>query len=189
MKKIIIIFILPLLLTGCFGYNDLNNLMIINNFPLTKKNNYILTLNEITETKQDLNTKKEYKKINITCKNITKCFNKFKTLPKKVYLSHLESIFLTNNLTKKDLEELIFALNKHKELREDFYIMFIEKDTKVNNILKTYLNHNTKKITFYKLKKSYINKEKIKIPIIRKTKNTIKIINYKIINWRNYEKN
>ncbi len=193
MKKIMIIFMLCLMTTSCLGYNDLNNLMIINNFYLSKNNNYTLILNEITEQKEQLDISKKYKKTTISCKTIKTCFNSFKNLPRKVYLSHLDNILLDKNLTADDLVKLIKILNNYKELREDFYIVYLNnknyKDIINNKSLQTYLKNKSKTITFYDLKKSYITKSKIKIPIIKKTINEVKIIDYKLIDWREYEKN
>ena len=54
MKKIFTIFIITLFLTGCLGYRELDNLMIINNFYISKsKNEFRFILNEVSASNSD----------------------------------------------------------------------------------------------------------------------------------------
>ncbi len=188
MKKIFTIFIITLFLTGCLGYRELDNLMIINNFYISKsKNEFRFILNEVSASNSDNGIEKKYSKSIINCNSINNCFTKFKRFPKSIYLSHLENIIIDYSVNKKELETLINKLNKFKELREDFYIVFIDNDnSKILNSssLQTFLNHNKHSITFYDLNKAYINKNKISIPIIYNDKENFKIKKYKKINWR-----
>lgn len=186
MKKLILIPFLLILLTGCFGYNELDNLMIINNIYIEKNTNYKMILNEVKANHEDIEIIKDYNKITLTCTKLNNCFKKFNNLSKKIYLSHIENLTLGKNINKKDIVYLIKKLSKFKELREDFFIIST-KDKKIlkANYLQTYLRNHKKSITFYDLKKSYINKEKIKIPILEIKEDNIKIKKYVPIDWRN----
>ncbi len=186
MKKLIIIPLILILVTGCFGYNELDNLMIINNIYIEKNDNFKLTINEVKANHEDTEVIKDYNKITLSCQKLNNCFQKFKNLPKKIYLSHLENLIFTNKITQQDITYLIKKLSKFKELREDFYVIYTNNNKILkNNSLQTYLKTHKKTITFYELKKAYINKEKINIPIIKVKDDNIKIKNYKSIDWRN----
>ena len=162
MKKLITLFFISLFLTGCLGYNELDNLMIINDIYINK--NYMI-LNEVIADR-DNTINKKYKKYKISCKSIDKCFDRFNSFPKKIYLSHLNNIIISPNIKKDDLYKLIKNFSKVKELREDFYIVY-SKSSKINNsLLETYLDNNKKSITYYDLEKSFFNKDKIYITLI-----------------------
>ena len=184
MKKLIILFLITLLLTGCLGYNELDNLMIINDIYIDK--DYMI-LNEVVADRSDT-INKEYKKYKINCKSIDKCFDRFKSFPKKIYLSHLNNIIINTDIDKNDLYKLIKNLNKVKELREDFYIVY-SNNSKINNsLLETYLDHHNKSITYYDLERSILNKDKIYIPLVTYKNKNINTYKYIKIDWRDYEK-
>lgn len=184
MKKIIVLFLLSLLLTGCLGYNELDNLMIINDIYIDKDS---ILLNEVVASRSDT-INKSYKKYKISCKSMNKCFDRFKSFPKKIYLSHLNSIIINPNIDRDDLYSLIKNLSKVKELREDFYIVY-SKNSKINNsLLETYLDHNNESITYYDLEKSLFNKDKIYIPLVTYKNKNINTYKYIKIDWRDYEK-
>ena len=159
MKKLLILVLISIFITGCLGYNELDNLMIINDIYISKSNNnFKFYLNEISASRSDVEVSKNYKEHVINCSNINSCFKKFDKFPKKVYLSHLKNIMLDYSFTNKELEDLIKNFNKVKELREDFFVVFIDHNNyskKFNNSsLQMFLNHHEKSITFYDLKKS-----------------------------------
>ncbi len=188
MKKLIIISCLIFFLTGCLGYKELDNLMIINNIYIGKsKSEFRFILNEVNASNSDNGISKKYSKSIINCNSIDNCFKKFNRFPKDIYLSHLENIIIDYSVSKKDMESLIKKLDTFKELREDFYIVFInDNNSKIlsSSSLQTFLNHSKNTITFYDLKKSYINKEKVFIPIIYNDKENFDIKKYKTIDWR-----
>ncbi len=179
MKKFIIIFFISLTLTGCLGYNELDNLMIINDIYINKDS---FILNEVSAVHGDT-INKHYKKYKISCKSINKCFDNFHKFPRKIYLSHLNNIVLDTSLKKDDIYKLIKNLNKVKELREDFYIVYSNNNKINNSILQTYLKHNSKSITYYDLEKSLLNKSKIYIPVVSYKNNNITTKKYIKIDW------
>ena len=188
MKKIFIIFIISFFLTGCLGYKELDNLMIINNIYIGKsKSEFRFILNEVSASNSDNGITKKYSKSIINCNSVNNCFKKFNRFPKEIYLSHLKNIIIDYSLSKKDIESLIKKLDTFKELREDFFIVFInDNNSKIisSSSLQTFLNQNKNSITFYELKKAYINKNKISIPIVYNDSENFKIKKYKNINWR-----
>ena len=184
MKKIIILFLIIFLLTGCLGYNELDNLMIINDIYIDKGS---MILNEVVADRSDT-INKEYKKYKISCKSIDKCFDRFKSFPRKIYLSHLNNIIINTDIDKNDLEQLIKNLNTHKELREDFYIVYSSNNKINNSILEKYLRHDSKSITYYDLEKSILNKSILSIPVVTYKNNNINTNKYIKIDWRDYEK-
>ena len=184
MKKLIILFFISFLLTGCLGYNELDNLMIINDIYISK--NYMI-LNEVVASKSNTITK-DYKKYKITCNSIDKCFKRFKSFPRKVYLSHINNIILDKSIKKRDLYKITQNLNKIKELREDFYIVYSSNNKINNSILEKYLRHDSKSITYYDLEKSILNKSILSIPVVTYKNNNINTNKYIKIDWREYEK-
>lgn len=176
MKKLIILFSLLFLVTGCMGYHELNELRIINNIYLKKTTAYETTFNEVLPKKDDFTYSKKYLKHYYSNKSLNKIFNK----DKKMYFSHLKYIVINTNFTKQDLIKLVNILKKKLELRENFYI-FISNNylsLKDTDIFKELLN-NKKILNFYNIKKKINNKEKVTLPIVKISNNVLKIIKYK----------
>ena len=60
--KLIIIFLFPLLITGCVSYTELNELGIIDMILIDKVDDkYVITINMITPKEDDLENKTTYK--------------------------------------------------------------------------------------------------------------------------------
>ena len=95
MKKIIILLISILLLSGCYDYVEINDLVIITGMLIDYENdNYVIT-NQLIE-----NEKESIVKIYKTeGKTIDECISKLsKLLNKDIFISHLKSLIITENL-------------------------------------------------------------------------------------------
>lgn len=110
MKRIllIIIIVLELSLIKIPTYTELNNLAIIEEIAIEKKNNqYTVILKEIIPIKADQGINYEYKQYKESSTSITKALTKInKKTKKKLYLNKVKS--LITNITTSDIiiEEL-----------------------------------------------------------------------------------
>lgn len=105
MKKIIliIIIILEILLIKIPPYVELNNIAIIEEIKLIKKDNtYYLELKEIIPTKSDQSIKYKYKTYKSTGNTIKESLNNIKT-KKKLYLNKVKS--LNTNINKNIIKD------------------------------------------------------------------------------------
>ena len=125
MKKLVILLML-LSLTGCYDYIEIDDLVILTGIILDYKDNNIEMISEITENN---NESKTYK---TTCTNINECISKLSVLSnKRVYLSHLKVLLLTENIINNDINYYDYFLrDPHNKM--NFYIYLIDSKDKDN---------------------------------------------------------
>lgn len=143
MKRILIITI-AMLLSGCIN-NDINNLALINEIIIDYNDNYKIYVNLIPENKNQ-------KTIIEEGKTIEECFSKLsQTLSKKIYLTHLEILGLTDNIKKQNIKDIINYFLKQETSRNNFNTIIINKITNelfdikpkdIENMLKNSINTN-----------------------------------------------
>lgn len=128
--KLIIIFLFPLLVTGCVSYTELNELGIIDMLLIDKVNDkYVVTINMITPKEDDLENKTTYKAIN---KNLDECLNNlYLSTTKRIYFSHLELLALTPNIEKKDYDEIINLFLNRVDSRNTFSTIIVNNGDKL----------------------------------------------------------
>lgn len=182
MKKVIYILLFILLLINSHNYKDLNNIAIITNISIEKdKNNYKVTFQEIIPKRNDTNIKYDYKYYTNINKDLKNAFNEIDTdITKNIYLEHLENIVIKDDelhtikkiesiintdldnfniiLSETNPEEIIKYSNNYKYINK-----IIKNNTTLRSIKKSYLEHNqikvpvlkinNKKLVFYKYKK------------------------------------
>lgn len=145
-KKITIIALL-LFLTGCYNYNELNDLAIVIAMGIDKIDNEYLVSLEI------INTQKEDKTDTSTISNFSIYQAKGNTIeeavknisyicPKKIYLSHLEIIIYGEKLAKSGIKSSLDYFARNIEIRGNT-IMLVAKNSKASDILKTITPINT----------------------------------------------
>lgn len=189
MKKKIIIIILVLLLSGCTQYNDINNISIISSISIEKENkNYLVNLKVLSSNQEN--------KDNIysqTCTKLYECFDAFNNqLMKKLYLTHLDLLVLSNNLEKEDYDNIVNFFINQKTSRNSFNTIIAETpqdilnyNTKdISNLLDLSIKTTgiVKKISFDEIIKDILNYKITYIPYINRN---IEINSYKEI----YEEN
>lgn len=130
MKKIkYIIIVILFTLTGCLNYVELNDIGIINVIGIDKENNgYIININMITPTGDDLEKSTTYEVYSST---LEEAFDKLYLLTsKKINLSHLELVMFSKNLNKDDYNNITsFFLNRN-DSRNTFPIVIVENYNK-----------------------------------------------------------
>lgn len=128
--KLLIIILFSFLITGCVSYSELNEIGIIDMIIIDKTDdNYILTINMLLPTKDDLENKKIYSE---TSSSLNECLNKLHlSTTKKISFSHLELMILTPNLENKDYDEIINLLLNRPDSRNTFSTVITDNPNKV----------------------------------------------------------
>ena len=168
MKKILLIFPIIFLLTGCNSYIDLNNLGIINKIGIEHNSNYKLyasILNNSNDQKEKIITT-EGNTINELINNLSLYLNK------KIYMSHLDLLIINDSIKTYELKEIINYFLNNNETREDFLIVLtndietlINKSSfqEINNLIK--INKNETSISIYTTMYDLINNYLLNKPI------------------------
>ena len=201
MKKLLV-FILILFISGCYNYQELNDLAIITAIGIDYDEQYkvsiqVVNTNQISEdearftiyTSEGKTVEEALKNISLIC-------------PKKIVLSHLEILIYGENVAQKGIANTLDYFLRENDVRGDFYV-FIAKDHDAKEILKVITpneNNNAKNIKkmvseamketgkttitdFNELASNYLNKNKdflipsININGIEKGKTTEEIPN------------
>ena len=162
MKKIIIIFVL--LLTGCYNYQDINDIAIINAISIYKNDNNFELSVEVINTNKNNKPNTIYKTYG---DNIDELFKNIDLIvPKNITYDHLKLV-----LINKDMQDyfgpLVDYLVKEKHINDDIYLL-ISNNSKINtNYLLDILKKN-KVITLYDILTNYLNNNDLNIPNIDK---------------------
>lgn len=160
MKKIMTIFFLALLLTGCFSYQELNNMAIITSIGIDKtEKKYTVILKETIPRKEENKTSTDYKYYKGTGSTIEKAIEKAKeNSSKDIYLKQVQNMMLTD----KKIAKQIPASFKNSIVL--FQVKNLEKVLTTNSNYK-YLNNLAKDKTV--TLKDYRKNPKKKIPHIK----------------------
>lgn len=128
MKKIIL-FIICLLLTGCFDYQELNDLSIVSSIAIDYKDNqYIINLEVIETVKEGSSTKLSSKLINGSDSILTEAFNKaMKNTNKKVYMEHVKLLVFSEDMAKEGILPTIDYVIRNTKISSN-YRMVVTKD-------------------------------------------------------------
>ena len=191
MKKILIIIPLILtLLTGCYNYEELNNLAIVSaiSISLNKNNQYEVIVQVVNPKKeQDSSSSNEPDFITFesTGSTLHESFRKLtqKSL-KRIYGNQMQIVIIDESIAKNNLKDILDFLIREPEIRNEVYIL-IGKDkdilkilTPLNNIssqnIKESIENDTKRlgcskiITLSDLIKDYKNPNiELTIPSIK----------------------
>ncbi len=141
MKKIIFIFLILFLFTGCYDYTELNDTAIISGIGADYKDKkYEITFEIITLQKDNSGSKSETKTMLVTGSgnNPARAFNNtISKVDKKVVFDHLQVVLLSENLAQeKGIKHLSNYLFRDIHVSNNFYYI-LAKDSKVKEIFKT----------------------------------------------------
>lgn len=139
--KLLIFLFIPLLLTGCGNYRELNDLAITTGIAFDIKNNtYIVSYMIANSNKSETNDKSSEAKITVyegKGNTISSAYMDLNSKnPKIPYISHLEVVVISEDLAKQGIIEALDFLMRNPESRKEFYVV-ISKDTEAGTILKT----------------------------------------------------
>lgn len=136
MKKIIFLLTSILVLTtGCISYTELNDIGIVNAIGINKVNKkYEITINMLIPEDDNLEQTKQF---TTTSNNLDEAINNLysKSL-RKIYLSHVDLLILSNNLEQKDYDNIINLFFNRNDSRNTFSTIIV-KNYNTDNIFKT----------------------------------------------------
>lgn len=136
MKKIIFLLVSVLFLTtGCISYTELNDIGIVNAIGIDKINNkYEITINMLIPEGDNIEQTKQFK---TSSTNLDEAINNLysKSL-RKIYLSHVDLLLLSDNLEKNDYDDIINLFFNRNDSRNTFSTVIV-KDYNTKNIFKT----------------------------------------------------
>ena len=138
MKKLLLIPII-LLLTGCWNYNELNNLAICTGIAIDKnENNYEITFLVSNAKKNEVSAKEGEAGTTTysgTGQTLKEAINDIKLkMPFEPYTGHLVVTVISEDIAKEGLESILDYLARDTESRNFFYIL-LSKNAKAKEIL------------------------------------------------------
>ena len=133
MKKIILLLLIPLIISGCYNMNEINDLSIITIIGIDYKDNKYIIDAGIVNFKND---KENLIVISSSGKTIAEALNNLnKYYPKKVYLSHMKVLLISENTLKEKALDSINYLINYPGTGLNFYIITTENNN--NEFIKT----------------------------------------------------
>lgn len=140
MKKLIILIILTIFLSGCWSSKEVTDLSIAMGLGIDKdEEGYSVTVQLINPS--DISTQIPSTRTGVTIykstgKTIFETLRKLtKKSPRKIYLSHLQTIVFGEDFAKEGISNALDFFSRDHELRTDFY-MLVAKDSKAEDVLK-----------------------------------------------------
>lgn len=149
--KILIIIFLSILCTGCHSYTELNDLSIVSTIGIDYQDEkYQLVVNVIDGSLDDKEIEKETITFQSEQSSLEEAFQDiYLKSSKKLYLSHLDLLILTENAIQEKFLEIIENFLENNEYRNNFNVVllkdantyeFMQKNMQaedINNLMKT----------------------------------------------------
>ncbi|MBE6154926.1 MAG: Ger(x)C family spore germination protein [Firmicutes bacterium] len=139
MKKIIVLIIIPFLLSGCYDYNELNDIAIVSGVGIDYNNEKYNVTFEIISTKKTGDTSGSSSSYTVSSEasTITEAFLKIgNSLDKVAYYDHIEMVVIDEKIAKNKMVEVSEFLIRSPKLRNEFYLA-LAKDTTAKKLLNT----------------------------------------------------
>lgn len=140
MRKIILLILPLVLLTGCHNYRELNELAIATAIEVDKiENNFHLLVqvanpknqNDITSANQP-----KFVTYEATGKTLQEAFrNITNESSRKIYGMHIQLLVITENIAKEDLKSMLDFLFRNVEIRKELYVV-VDSTTNDDKLLK-----------------------------------------------------
>lgn len=128
MKKIIILLIPLFTLTGCYNYQEMNELGIITATEVDKKDDEYEITSQIVNPKNQTDTTSANQPAFITYtaqgKTIHEAYrNLIKKASRKIYGTHMQILIIKDTLAKEDMENILDFYFRNIEIRKEFYVL------------------------------------------------------------------
>jgi len=135
MKKIIILILPLLLLTGCYNYRELNELAIATAVEVDKINDEFHLLVQVANPKNQNDASSANQPQFVTYeakgKTVQEAFrNIVQESSRKIYGMHVQLLIITENIAKEDMQSMLDFFFRNVEIRKEFYVIV---DTSQNN--------------------------------------------------------
>lgn len=140
MKKILILLFIPLLLSGCYDYNELNDLAIVSGIGIDYEDNEYKVIFEIVSTKKEgesggSGSSSTYN-VSASGSTVAEAFaNNGSNMDKVGYFDHIETVVINEEIAKNHLEDVAEYLVRGSKIRNEF-VLVIAKDTSAEDIIK-----------------------------------------------------
>ncbi len=137
MKKILILIILALLLTGCYDNIELDDLAIITGVGIDyKEDEFYLTYEILSDTKTEENTALLSYTVSGKGKSISEAFiNTNYKVSKKAYFAHLKVVVISESIINGHFDEITDYILRDTNIRSEFKVV-VANDTSPEEILK-----------------------------------------------------
>jgi len=136
LKIIILVLTLIPLMTGCYNYQELNNLSIVTGTSIEKENNkYKITIQVVNPKKSDdaissnQPTFITYSQVGDTLQEAYR--NIVLTSSRRIHGSHINILIISEDIAKKDIRETIDFAFRNTEMRKEFYVLLSKEPTKL----------------------------------------------------------
>lgn len=146
-KKIMILFIFTVLLTGCWSGEELNEIAINLAVGIDKVGNQYLVSCQVVNPGEVSNLKGGSGRTPVVlfqgkASTISEAIRKISTIaPRKIYWAHIRMFIIDEKVAKEGIHKILDLFLRNHEVRSDFYIA-ISKDVKAENLLKVLTSLN-----------------------------------------------
>ncbi len=150
MKKILLILLL-ILCTGCYDYNELNEIAIISGVGIDKLNNEYVVTYEVINTEASKESSNDIKKYNVKGNggSLSEAFNNVnETLAKKAYFEQIKVMVITKNVNILDISDYLF---RNEKINTNFYLVLCNDIDEIFDF--TSVNEPNNSIAIYNLLK------------------------------------
>ena len=133
MKKILILYITIFLLTGCYDYVEIDDLVLISGMLIDYKDNEFEITSEVIENEKE----SKIKVFTTKCNSIDECIYKISKLSNKdIFISHLKVLILTESTITSNVNYYDYFLREPKS-KMNFHVYYVSDEYK-KNILNVY---------------------------------------------------
>ena len=139
MKNKIILFLFCIVITGCYNYNELNEIAIISGLGIDLVNGkyHISAMISNGESLDSKENNEQTTLITWTGKTYSEAIEDVeRKSPRELYIGHLNVVVIDENIAKDSLYDIIEALFRNPETLKKYYII-LAKDISSKDILKT----------------------------------------------------
>ena len=179
LKIIILILTLIPLMTGCYNYQELNNLSIVTGTSIEKENDkYKITIQVVNPKKNDDARSSSqpafitYSQVGDTLQEAYR--NIILTSSRRIYGSHINILIISEDIAEKDIRETIDFIFRNPEIRKEFYVLLsktpsklLELNTPITNISSSNIKDTltadaihlaaSKQVTYNQMMNMYLN--------------------------------
>lgn len=156
MKKIILL-IISIVITGCYNYTEINNLVLVNGIYIDYKDDKYYLKVDIDKT------------INSSGESLSEAFRNFEeSISKKAYYAHIKVIIISKEVLTNHFDEVCKYILRNNEMRNNFYLAVSNNinTIKSNDIKNTIINNNDviSSSLFKKVLTTYLDNKEIILP-------------------------
>ena len=153
MKKILLLILPLLLLTGCHNYRELNELAIATAVEVDKIDDEFHLLVQVANPKNQNDASSanqpQFVTYESTGQTIQEAFrNIIKESSRKIYGMHVQLLIITENIAKEDLTSMLDFFFRNTEIRKEFYVLVdtTKSNDKLLNVLTPVTNLSSQSI-------------------------------------------